>query len=498
MFRSRAAGLAVLVAVATIVGPVPRAGAAACIPSGTEAEINAALTGAGAKAELCRGAVFSLRAPVRFTAPGQEVSTQGLPADDSRATLRVTGSDQTSAVDGGGQSRVTLRNVQVDGARPALGPLTGPALVQMGGGAADQVVRDNVIRHPRSWSALHIFEGAVTGDVPQCQRAQILGNRIGPAGVDRPTMQWADGISLACGDSTVRGNTIVDATDGGIVVFGAPGSTIEDNTVVAERSELLGGINLVDHRPINGNYTGTIVRNNVVDAKSAFIKVGMAMGWQVWTCEPGTVHGATVTGNLLRGLHMGYGYAINGVRSWTVTGNRDESRHVGVTGAGCGGAASSQPAGYQVQSASGSTLQPEFVAGTVHYVLGVTEPAILAVGAPPAACTWMRPDEALFPGAHQVSCDGRFRLTLQRDGNLVLTRASGSVLWSAELGGQPSAVALMQQDGNFVVYDSAGRPLWASGTGGNPGARLAVQDDGNVVVYGPTSGPLWDTRTGGQ
>jgi parallel beta-helix repeat protein len=494
--RFRGISLAGLLAALVICVPVPQAGAALCIPSGTEAAVNSALTGADAKAVLCAGAVFSLSAPVKFTAPRQEITTEANAT--SPATLRIVAASLTTAVDGSGQDAVILRNVVVDGNRPALGRLEGPALVQMGG-ANDQVVRDNRLVEPRSWSALHFFEGAVTGNVPQCQGSQIIANRIGPAGLGAPLTQYADGISLACGNSLVRDNTITDATDGAIVLFGAPGSTVENNTVVAETRELLGGINLVDYAPVNGNYTGTVVRGNVIDAKGAFIKIGVAMGWQAWTCRgPGTVYGASVTGNRLRGLHMGYGYAINGVRDWTVTGNVDESRHVGLPSTECGGQ-QSDPDGYQMASATRSVLQPEFTSARLDYAIGVTEPGILKVGSSPAGCTWLNPDEAVFPGQHQVSCDGRFRLTLRRDGNLVLTTAAtGQVLWSSGTTGKRSAVALMQQDGNFVIYDSAGRPVWDSGTGRKPGAHLAVQDDGNAVIYTGTGGVLWATDTGGH
>ncbi|HEX8867470.1 MAG TPA: right-handed parallel beta-helix repeat-containing protein, partial [Lentzea sp.] len=413
------------------------------------------------------------------------------------ATLRIVSPTQTMAVDGRGQDAATLSNLTIDGNRPTLGRLTGPypALVQMGS-ANTQTVRDNNIIEPRSWSALHFEEGPITNSEPHCQHAQILNNRIGPAGT---TPNWADGISLACGNSQVRDNTITDASDGAIVVFGAPGSTIENNTIVANTRELLGGINLVDYKPMNGNYTGTTVRNNVIDAKGAFIKVGIAMGLRVWTCDdPGTVHGASVTGNRLRGLYMGYGYAINGVSDWTVTGNIDESRHVGVPTTECG-AGQADPAGYQVGSAAGSVLQPEFTSAKLNYAIGVTEPGILKVGSPPAGCTWLNPDEAIHPDRHQTSCDGRFRLTLQLDGNLVLTNAAtGRVLWASGTNGKRSAVALMQQDGNFVVYDSAGRPVWDSGSGGRSGARLAVQDDGNAVVYSRTNEVLWTSNTGGH
>src|SRR6185436_14760515 len=111
------------------------------------------------------------------------------------------------------------------------------------------------------------------------QNATITGNTLGPAGT--PDGNWADGISLACGNSLVANNVIQDATDGAIVIFGAPGSTVQNNTIVAVNRQLLGGINLVDYAPVNGNYAGTRVLNNVIRGEGAFIKVGIAMGPQI-------------------------------------------------------------------------------------------------------------------------------------------------------------------------------------------------------------------------
>jgi parallel beta-helix repeat protein len=235
-------------------------------------------------------------------------------------------------------------------------------------------VQNSYAHDTRSWSTMHFIEGVVTNSVPQCQGAKILNNTIGPAGTATPSGTWADGISLACGTSLVQGNTVRDATDGGIVIFGAPGSSVRNNTITAVTQTLLGGINLVDYAPMNGNYAGTTVTGNVIDAQSALIKVGIAMGPQVWGCGTGTNTGASVTGNTLQGQDMAYGYAVNGVSNWTVTGNVDNSRHVGTVGAGCGGTPSA-PAGFQVQAATGSTLQSQFTSAQLTYVLGVSLPS---------------------------------------------------------------------------------------------------------------------------
>lgn len=82
--------------------------------------------------------------------------------------------------------------------------------------------------------------------------------------VEYTVQQWADGISLSCKLSTVQNNVVTGATDGGIVVFGSPGSWIHNNTIVNEGAMQLGGINLVDWSPWNGDFTGTVVENNSI------------------------------------------------------------------------------------------------------------------------------------------------------------------------------------------------------------------------------------------
>ena len=368
------AGLAVATAAAaglTWVNAGAPAAAAACIRSGTDAAVQAALNGAGAQAVLCPGAVIDVSHTITFTAPDQVIETQGLPTDSTRATFLLASNSVTTAISGGSQAGVTVENVQVDGQLSELGRGSGGALLEMGDGGTGQVVQHVYAHDTRSWSTLHFDEGNVTDSVPQCQQAKILDNTIGPAGV-AVTDQWADGISLACGNSTVQGNTVQDATDGGIVIFGAPGSLVSKNTIVAETRTLLGGINLVDYAPMNGNYTGTDVTGNTIDAEGAFIKVGIAMGPNIWSCSTDINYGATVTGNTLAGDHMGYGYAVNGVRDFTITGNTDTSHHVGAIGSGCNGLPS-EPTGFQVQNQSGSTLQSQFTSASLGYLLAITQ-----------------------------------------------------------------------------------------------------------------------------
>jgi parallel beta-helix repeat protein len=354
-------------------GTPPASADTECIASGTDADITAALVGAGAVATLCPGAVFNLAKTVYFTAAQQRIETKGLPTDATRAKLRIASSTLALAVYGHDQSGAVLQSVEVDGSRPQYGRAS-DALIEMGGNGTGQKVRNIYAHHTRGWSNLHLFGGDSTGGVSGCQLATVSGNLLTDAGTDAPN-RWADGISLDCGNTLVENNTIRDATDGGIVIFGAAGSTVRNNTIIASTQELLGGINMVDHGPEGGNYTGTTVTGNVIDARGAFIKVAVGMGPTIWGCGDHSIvnYGATVTGNTLKGDLMGYGFAVNGVRDWTVTGNTDASKHVGLAVGNCA-TKTSTPAGFQYDWVSSSTLQSDFRSGALTGLLDVTSP----------------------------------------------------------------------------------------------------------------------------
>jgi hypothetical protein len=113
---------------------------------------------------------------------------------------------------------------------------------------------------------------------------------------------------------------------------------------------------------------------------------------------------------------------------------------------------------------------------------------------PPSGCGAMYPDELLGPDDYVWSCDGRFALVMQSDGNAVLYRFDGVPLWATGTNGSGAKWLVMQADGNLVVYSDAGA-VWHTSTHGHPGSVLAVQDDGNVVIYGPGGVALWASGT---
>lgn len=117
-----------------------------------------------------------------------------------------------------------------------------------------------------------------------CSGAFITNNVLGPSGQppQNPSNQfqgeWADGLSLGCQKTTVTGNTLVDATDGAVVIFGAPGSILRSNTILQKTRQVMGGINMLDTGSFAGSYEGVVVEGNTFSAESAFIKIGIAMG----------------------------------------------------------------------------------------------------------------------------------------------------------------------------------------------------------------------------
>ena len=118
--------------------------------------------------------------------------------------------------------------------------------------------------------------------------------------------------------------------------------------------------------------------------------------------------------------------------------------------------------------------------------------------ASPTKCGQIGANEGLAAAETLNSCNCRYRLTLQADGDLVLSSDASGAFWSAGLAGRGGAVAVMQDDGNFVVYSGTSVPLWSTHSDGHAGAVVSLQDDGNLVVYDASGAVLWASGTDGQ
>ncbi|BEJ14967.1 hypothetical protein CspHIS471_0407340 [Cutaneotrichosporon sp. HIS471] len=363
-----------------------------CLPSGDERPINAALSrgGAGASVSLCPGSVHTLYEPIRFTAARQTLTTAGKVSGDDRAMLIVGGEQQAVAIYGDcpGCDGLTVSDLIVDGNRPQLLRVPmGEALIEMGNADGHHVTGCRLFE-PRGWSALHIREG----DRKHCQRARIDNNVIGPCGEEwdeeydgfvEKEPAWgnprADGISLACKDSVVENNVVFDTTDGAIVIFGSAGSEVRSNKIYSRTRVVLGGINLVDYDPWEGDYTGTRVHDNEILAPSGFVKVGIVIGPSSWSDDTETsVYGGTVTDNTFSGQRFGYAMVISSAHDFTVLRNKvlPGSEFIGVPGTTCPTAPENgPPQAFLINRGSAEgKFQREFVNGEVQHIICINPP----------------------------------------------------------------------------------------------------------------------------
>lgn len=93
-------------------------------------------------------------------------------------------------------------------------------------------------------------------------------------------------------------------------------------------------------------------------------------------------------------------------------------------------------------------------------------------------------DHTLKAGQAVTSCNGKYKLVMQNDGNFVFYYQGGTnrALWATNTVGTGANRAVMQKDGNLVLYDAANVPRWASHTAGNPYAYLTVTNNGELII----------------
>lgn len=424
----------------------------------------------GYELKLCPAQQYLLDGPVRIGKTDQALVTEG----DGRAllTLRLG----TTAVDARNVNGARLQNVQVDGGRGNSSRQSGDALLRFGGSAEGQSVIGVHAWDPPSWSLLHFYEGDQMdprnpGSILRCSHGLIKDNHFSNIGRGFPTVdQWADGISLACRSTDVIDNEIDDATDGAIVIFGAPGSRILRNTIRAVNQTLLGGINMVDHRPYDGDYAGVLVSGNTIIASGAQIMAAIPMGDGAWSwCDHLGNSGGTVSGNSLQGPFMGFGYVISDVSGFSVLGNSSTATHSGrVHPDECG--PSDSPAPFVAEPGDigpSNSLQQEFLAGPVNKIIHRLSPPT------PIA---LSPNGTTFPGTTTtvalswVAARGTHSVVLR-------IRKDGAPWQELDLGADSSGYSLPVEPGHVYTWTVAacyGSNRFQEGTEQDPPATFTV------------------------
>ncbi|GAA5955955.1 hypothetical protein JCM21900_002630 [Sporobolomyces salmonicolor] len=427
--------------------------------------------GPGTTVLLVPRAVYPLYSSIDFVHPMTTLATDGYPSFESgnQAIIETRGEKEAIAVRMFNHPQTALKRLHVRGCRGwgatppeqdsekeslkragKLGWLEGGgALVWMGGpDSYDSIVEGCRLEDPRGWTALHLVDFA--------QRCKVINNIVGPCGQEAPG-PWADGLSIAGKDSLVSGNTIVDATDGAIVLFCAPGTVCTNNTIIARQRNLLGAINMVDEFPFERNFEQTRVIGNKISTEGAYIRLGIGCGttcWGPWAPNHGLNFGGSVLHNYLGPGQFGYGIALSGTRRFAVLGNSilPGTRFAGSMQRFAPNAVSAPPTAFVRQWRDRGRVvecdvQDEFVEGEVQWLIGI-EPEV---------------GDKLEYEAGQISMDASGR-SRAGEGGIALRRGRWEVGRTAEL--------LLRQVSDEERVDrfgmgayGEGKVLWTSGSG---------------------------------
>jgi len=339
---------------------------------------------------LMKSRVYEITETLRYTKSGQKIYTEGAKCPSEYATLRIADKALMQLIWGGGISDLRLEHVTCDGNRynlstvpkPKMGGGGQPPLVQFGGQGGDRaVIHECVFMSTRSWATLKVHEGA---EGCRVENNLVLGAGVDARGngreKDEVPFNWGDAISVAAAKTIIRNNLIIDPTDVGIVLYGAPGSIVEDNVIASISRESLGGINLVDpiglycmnEEETEYDYRGDKIRNNLVDAYGGRIHMGYPIGTTQWAPknEGKFLVGGEVTGNTMSGGAGAYGFVVDSVKDWKVTGNKSTATYSGkTTGPNPNPKkAPDDPTAfiYNAETTIDTELQPEFVKSEKH------------------------------------------------------------------------------------------------------------------------------------
>jgi hypothetical protein len=104
--------------------------------------------------------------------------------------------------------------------------------------------------------------------------------------------------------------------------------------------------------------------------------------------------------------------------------------------------------------------------------------------------------QSISRGGQLTSPDGKHRLILQEDGNLVLY-SGNKPTWYTNSAGIAIKELVMQNNGELILYRYDGKPAWSSHTSGDTNTFVALQNDGNLVIYDKGK-PIWFSNTAGQ
>jgi hypothetical protein len=275
-------------------------------------------TPAGGEVRLAPG-IYTLATPIVIARPVR-IATAGLEPDSPGCGGLAPGRCATLRIDPAGRSNparsmpieiradgVRLRHLIVEGVgqtRRQRDFCRTPDQRPLGGGirvsASHFALRKSVLKNFACYTAVEITVGS---------RAPIIeGNIIGPNGDHRPGEIWADGVTIHDSEAAVvRDNVFIDNTDVQLIFGGCRNCRVEGNRFrhsLPFESGSFAALMLHSWPTTSGDFTGTMVRGNMIDCGPARrCGYGIMIGAAPW--YPGRMTGGEISGNQIVNAMVG-------------------------------------------------------------------------------------------------------------------------------------------------------------------------------------------------
>jgi hypothetical protein len=96
----------------------------------------------------------------------------------------------------------------------------------------------------------------------------------------------------------------------------------------------------------------------------------------------------------------------------------------------------------------------------------------------------------LTTGNSIFSPDGKYKITLESNGNMVLYNNNTQV-WQSNTAGQGATKLSLQNDGNLVLNTASNQSKWAASSNNTAVQRLVLSNDGNLLICNNHNAVLW-------
>lgn len=212
---------------------------------------------------LEQGATILLSAPIRIPA-GVTLATVGEPGPNRAPLLaRIARNAGFTGPMIELLDNTRLTSVWVDGQRNRFGFIGGVNVLASGNNTS---VTRNILTDSTGFTHLHNWTSAGLG---LCRGGTVSDNLITAYGSTHTGSGWSDGISVSCSGIMVERNSVVDATDVGIVVFRAhpdrQDSIVRNNVVLNAGNSAYGALVSDPLNSLDTNFSSSYPLGTILD-----------------------------------------------------------------------------------------------------------------------------------------------------------------------------------------------------------------------------------------